>query len=624
MKKLISILYLTLVFNVLGSSFTSTQSGLFSAPSTWVGGVQPHSDGDTWTISNGHTVWYDTNNLTMLNGWGGATITGTLAITNITSPPKQIGLLMNGFVSGNGTWTVGSTNTPISYMPDYQSGVVLQFKGGNNCAMINASQLNFQGDSRRYLGFLSNSVSSGTVLFLSNSPPVFSNDVICLGSGMWTTNIVPYLFVVSNVVGTEIFLQLPASPITNTWPNCIFAGSIVTNTPVGTPVMLLSHSIAIINDETSGNYFNQVEFSDMSGMRLEGWARALPAYHSNFRNCSVAGGNFGSLLIGATYCHAVGCDTFNTYEGGIVESCVNSTVIGCNSISTQLGGISESGYGAYIVGCNAFNVDNGGIVNNGFQQHIEFCYGQNVRQGGIISGTLGDTVQNCSAQNIDHGGIIDGATTSFVAACSTANVFRGEIGHNNFRMCAQDCVGQGATNDVAWDFNIQREPFDVTQCNYNFYSQGGITKLTNDAAPFGTAYMVHFATNLCQINLTPADFPLPVSWFSRVYSGALSTNIASVWLWLTNGVSYQVQAVPDGCEPNTNAAVYSSMGGWTNFTYSVGNTNSFGRAYWLWVTANCSNNAVMGRSWVSQGTTNTFPVTTNINNGSVIILGGFR
>jgi len=50
--------FILLPFTGMSAGYVSTQSGLFSAGSTWVGGTAPSVDGDTWRISTGHAVTY--------------------------------------------------------------------------------------------------------------------------------------------------------------------------------------------------------------------------------------------------------------------------------------------------------------------------------------------------------------------------------------------------------------------------------------------------------------------------------------------------------------------------------------------------------------------------------------
>lgn len=58
-------------------AYTSTQSGNFSAASTWGGSGSP-ADGDTFTITNGHTVTIDTGISVPANGYGDSNIFGIL------------------------------------------------------------------------------------------------------------------------------------------------------------------------------------------------------------------------------------------------------------------------------------------------------------------------------------------------------------------------------------------------------------------------------------------------------------------------------------------------------------------------------------------------------------------
>ena len=60
------------------TAYTSTQSGLFNAASTWGGGGFPSVDADAFVVSVGHSVEYNYDNSALANGFAASTVNGTL------------------------------------------------------------------------------------------------------------------------------------------------------------------------------------------------------------------------------------------------------------------------------------------------------------------------------------------------------------------------------------------------------------------------------------------------------------------------------------------------------------------------------------------------------------------
>ena len=79
MKKHAYILLLLLSANVFGAAYITKQSGLFTAGSTWHGGVAPSVAGDTWWNSNNIVLTYDSATGVF---WGGITNSGTVYMSN--------------------------------------------------------------------------------------------------------------------------------------------------------------------------------------------------------------------------------------------------------------------------------------------------------------------------------------------------------------------------------------------------------------------------------------------------------------------------------------------------------------------------------------------------------------
>ena len=82
------------------AAYTSSQTGNFSSSATWGGSGPPSADGDTFTISSGHTVTIDTGITIPTNGYGDSHVYGTL--TNQAS--QNTTLRMDGrlYIRGGG------------------------------------------------------------------------------------------------------------------------------------------------------------------------------------------------------------------------------------------------------------------------------------------------------------------------------------------------------------------------------------------------------------------------------------------------------------------------------------------------------------------------------------------
>ena len=59
------------------AAYTSIQNGNFNSAATWGGGGFPNANGDTFTITNGHTVVYNVSG-TISDGFGNSNIYGHL------------------------------------------------------------------------------------------------------------------------------------------------------------------------------------------------------------------------------------------------------------------------------------------------------------------------------------------------------------------------------------------------------------------------------------------------------------------------------------------------------------------------------------------------------------------
>ena len=94
------------------AAYTSTQSGNFNAAATWGGSGYPSANGDTFTVSAGHTVTYNVSSA-LSTGFGDSNIYGIL----IHSTGTATEIRMNGrlYIQGGGRYEMVPNSTHIIY-----------------------------------------------------------------------------------------------------------------------------------------------------------------------------------------------------------------------------------------------------------------------------------------------------------------------------------------------------------------------------------------------------------------------------------------------------------------------------------------------------------------------------
>ena len=89
------------------TAYTSSQSGNFSSASTWGGSGFPDTNGDTWTVADGHTVTYDVSSA-LSSGFEDCTV-NTGGTFQFASGTRSIRFQGNVVINGN--WTQGAGHT---------------------------------------------------------------------------------------------------------------------------------------------------------------------------------------------------------------------------------------------------------------------------------------------------------------------------------------------------------------------------------------------------------------------------------------------------------------------------------------------------------------------------------
>jgi len=635
MNKLI-ILLISLSITVFGANYTSTTSGLFSAGTTWVGGTAPSVDGDTWTIASTHTVVYDLDNSAMANGWGACTNNGTLYMSN--SMPSYFKINGSFYGSASGIWKIGDVANPMTFKSDGSPGAVIDVSSTTSeFYLTNASPMQFYGDVKHlgYVRIASNSLAGDFNLITSNTSLVLtSNDIIYIGrtdiqgSGnemyvvaSFTNNV---LIVQTNPVlwstYTNRFYPQGADSrglftVKGTLPNTRYIGSFVVspNLPIlfkasvdrrSTPIIhtasgtngvyvgvrlhylpfyafsiptAYQYSIVVSNcSETSDGYWAYGTVSIKAYNCVQLWDGRL-AYANNagyYSNCIVAC-NFNGLASSGGIMYADSCTVINGAAGFGNALRGSATLINCSAYSTDriltgaIGNVYFENLYAYYVtsfdGWNSFDTvyRNCTITNCGVLVY------------NVCSGIIFD---NCSITPLPY------------AMCSD--------------LASSDVLTFNTPQSTGWQSGASQQsnllptlsnPFGLICHDYvKFFNLYGSTTFTNN----------QFVSQSQYTNGIVAYY-LPFS----IKSGSIRQ--VQVSMLLTNNVTYSIYYCRDYgfTKPSpTSDLIFTSQVGnniWTNFTFSVSNTNSMANNYKVFVTSTDTTTNELGISYVTFGNDNT-------------------
>ena len=322
-----------------GAAFSSTQSGAFSDAATW-GGTAPSASGDTWTIVSGHTVWYDTDNSAHAAGWGNCTVTGTLRVTNRTA---GVWLKMNGNISGDGDWYIGSEVDPITNRSGFPGVVYEQVAG--QVTMTGNNVLGWYGETNSFIGSLTNEVvvtggNSTNLFFAETVFGVVSNDVVFVdnhnirglgGSIHLVYSVETNRITLCNTIGAGL-------AATNTWNGLALSTTVPTNTRTnGTQVCKLSRPIVVFQPAkiASTGVFSASGTNTIQGVRLTNIGRG-PVNTLNGWTVRYCTGN-------------------NNNSGGIAYYGSGHTISNCTGNNNSSGGIAY--FGTYRI-INSFATNN--------------------------------------------------------------------------------------------------------------------------------------------------------------------------------------------------------------------------------------------------------------------------
>lgn len=186
------------------TAYTSSQSGNFSSASTWGGSGFPDTNGDTWTVANGHTVTYDVSSA-LSSGFEDCTV-NTGGTFQFASGTRSIRFQGNVVVNGN--WTQGAGHT-----------VFLAGGNGHQFQIQNPSS----SHTKQFTGSqpLQGTTTSGATTNLSGTIPVSSASGFSAGDWIAVynrsqTNIDSERedegFIIHDISGSNIYVREFVSP----------------------------------------------------------------------------------------------------------------------------------------------------------------------------------------------------------------------------------------------------------------------------------------------------------------------------------------------------------------------------------------------------------------------------
>ena len=392
MKKLLALLCLLpgLAFGI--TNYVSVGSGAFSDPATWGVATYPISSNDTFTVTGGHTVYYDVDNWSVAGvGYGASVINGSLQITNQTA---VVGMRMLGNLSGTGTFYIGTSALPILDNTNNQTTVTICFTTAGAITMSKTNGIAWYGErtnavSKSWTPLAATAANGTNVLVLTDDLDLRVNDIICVSHPTAGAN-ATYHCVSNYVAGTKTVTIGPAYTglTTDVWPMTI-AATIVTARTLGTcGVSVLKKSILCYQSTAiaSTSIFTASHSGILQGVRFQKLGRGAINTVNNWT---------------VSYCSVNNCTSY----GGLAYYGTGFTFTSCtaNNCSGQ-GGLAFNGSGNFYA-CSYSNLTAGRAA-------LEYCAQSTVSRL-TRSGTGADVLNYSSLYQQPQSQIIvyDAATT---------------------------------------------------------------------------------------------------------------------------------------------------------------------------------------------------------------------
>ena len=189
---------LTMAANIATNvGITSIASGLWSATTTWIGGVVP-IDGNSVTIATGHTVYFDSDQIGYATGLGALVVNGTLEFVT-ASPVSETALIPVSLtpclsmktlipISGTGTIRVGNSLTDPITAPAVGSSerAIIRWVGAPPSELITTAHASFNGwyDTVNATTLAQAQVYGDTTITLTDTMSLLAGDIIAIGAAV--------------------------------------------------------------------------------------------------------------------------------------------------------------------------------------------------------------------------------------------------------------------------------------------------------------------------------------------------------------------------------------------------------------------------------------------------------
>ena len=194
------------------AAYTSSQTGNFSSSATWGGSGPPSADGDTFTITSGHTVTIDTGITVPTNGYGDSNVYGILQ----SQASQNTTLRMNGrlYIKGGGLLHLragakiqinGSSAENHGIWQENEDGASVIMEGSDGMPCTTLSSAHNEGST-------SLSVASGTNFAAGEWIAIYNNTTTAGATNDHTYQWEDEGFWIHEVSGNTIYFRIFGGP----------------------------------------------------------------------------------------------------------------------------------------------------------------------------------------------------------------------------------------------------------------------------------------------------------------------------------------------------------------------------------------------------------------------------
>jgi parallel beta-helix repeat protein len=521
MVKKIILLLLLLATNVLASNYVTQASGNFADPTIWTNNCAPFLSGDTWTISEGHTVTY-TNNFYTTSYWGNSVIQGTLEITN------PCYMRIGGTIGGTGIFSIGTESVPIPWQYDSNETVIIQITNSST-AWIATSNIRWYGERRsKFYSMLSETAAIGTNIFWIYDPiDIKSNDVIIVSAAhVGQYNEASMHFVTNyNITSQPYYVVIGSNEFWNfgsRYDPQIYRTNInYIRTKDICALTILSRSILVFSAPFVNNrsHFSYNHNGILQGVRSYQSGAAVTGSGTNWTyDSSVAQPGLANASLG--FClNASYCKIYNSLSTGLgIQRNSNNTIMtNCIAMNSQrgfggydagsynnimsnsmafngwYGGLDYYGNNCSFYNCKVYFCNYGGFVYFGSGNLFVNCESFGCTLGGFEYISSGNTFIGCTAKSNTYGIAYCGSDNTYINCTAISNTIANLL-YQSVNNTLINCTNIGNTIVVngGYGVNVLNGTWNTIQDSTSkvFYTKGGICTSQTDivASPYGYTY----------------------------------------------------------------------------------------------------------------------------------------